>query len=105
MCNLYFLTRGQQAMIALARAMRDNSGNLPPLPGIFPDDAAPIVRTAVDGGARAGRVALGYAVTCLRARGQEDRFRRHQYPQYGKPPLATMVVAGEPMPGAVHLIQ
>jgi putative SOS response-associated peptidase YedK len=49
MCNLYSLTKGQQAIIALARAMRDNSGNLPPMPGIFPDYAAPIVRTAVDG--------------------------------------------------------
>ncbi len=49
MCNLYSLTKGQQAIIALARAMRDISGNLPPMPGIFPDYAAPIVRTAADG--------------------------------------------------------
>lgn len=49
MCNLYSLTKGQQAIIALARAMRDNSGNLPPMPGIFPDYAAPIVRTSADG--------------------------------------------------------
>ena len=26
--------------------MRDTTGNLPPLPGVFPDYAAPIVRTA-----------------------------------------------------------
>lgn len=49
MCNLYSLTKGQQAIIALARAMRDNSGNLPPMPGIFPDYVAPIVRTSADG--------------------------------------------------------
>lgn len=49
MCNLYSLTKGQQAIIALARAIRDNSGNLPPMPGIFPDYAAPIVRTSADG--------------------------------------------------------
>lgn len=29
--------------------MRDSTGNLPPLPGIFPDYPAPIVRNAVDG--------------------------------------------------------
>jgi putative SOS response-associated peptidase YedK len=29
--------------------MRDLTGNLPPLPGIFPDYPAPIVRTAPDG--------------------------------------------------------
>ncbi len=49
MCNLYSLTKGQAAIIALARAMRDTTGNLPPLPGIFPDYPAPIVRNAPDG--------------------------------------------------------
>lgn len=44
MCNLYSLTKGQSAIIALTRAMRDRTGNLPPLPGIYPDYVAPIVR-------------------------------------------------------------
>ena len=46
MCNLYSLTKGQVAIIALTRAMRDTIGNMPPLPGIFPDYLAPIVRNA-----------------------------------------------------------
>jgi len=49
MCNLYAMTSGQQAIRELARAMRDVAGNLPPLPGIFPDTLAPIVRTDADG--------------------------------------------------------
>lgn len=49
MCNLYSQTKGQQAIIALTKAMRDGVGNLPPLPGIFPDYAAPIVRTDANG--------------------------------------------------------
>jgi putative SOS response-associated peptidase YedK len=49
MCNLYSVTKGQQAIIALARAMHDRTGNLPPLPGIFPDYPAPIVRNTEDG--------------------------------------------------------
>lgn len=49
MCNLYSLTKGQQAIRELARAMRDRAGNLPSLPGIFPDYPAPIVRTGEDG--------------------------------------------------------
>jgi len=49
MCNLYSLSKGQRAIIELARAMRDTTGNLPPLPGIFPDAVAPVVRTARDG--------------------------------------------------------
>jgi putative SOS response-associated peptidase YedK len=48
MCNLYSLTKGQAAIIALTRAMRDRTGNLPPLPGIFPDYMAPVVRNAPD---------------------------------------------------------
>jgi putative SOS response-associated peptidase YedK len=49
MCNLYSLTKGQAAIIALARAMRDLTGNQPLFPGIFPDYFAPIVRNGKDG--------------------------------------------------------
>ncbi len=41
-CNLYSMTKGQQAIRDMARAMVDRTGNLPPLPGIFPDYEAPI---------------------------------------------------------------
>jgi putative SOS response-associated peptidase YedK len=50
MCNLYSMTKSQAAIRAIARAMRDLTGNLPPLPGIFPDYVAPIVRNSPDGG-------------------------------------------------------
>ena len=49
MCNLYSVTKGQQAIRALSRAMRDTAGNLPLLTGVFPNYEAPIVRTAADG--------------------------------------------------------
>ena len=49
MCNLYSLTRGQQAIRDLAGATRDTTGNLRLFPGIFPAYAAPIVRNAPDG--------------------------------------------------------
>lgn len=49
MCNLYSVTKGQQAIIELSRAMRDTTGNLPPMTGVFPDYPAPIVRTGTDG--------------------------------------------------------
>jgi putative SOS response-associated peptidase YedK len=49
MCNLYSLTKGQQAIRELARAMSDRSGNLPLLPGIYPDYRAPIVRNQAEG--------------------------------------------------------
>jgi len=49
MCNLYSMTKGQKGIIDLTRAMIDQTGNLPPLPGIFPDHGAPIVREGPDG--------------------------------------------------------
>ncbi len=49
MCNLYSLTKGQVAIRQIARAMADRTGNLPPLPGIYPNTHAPIVRNGSDG--------------------------------------------------------
>lgn len=49
MCNLYNIRTNQAAIRDIARAMRDSLGNLQVLPGIYPDCAAPIVRTAADG--------------------------------------------------------
>ena len=49
MCNLYSATTNQEAIRALARIMTDRTGNMPPLPGIFPDYQAPIVRNSAEG--------------------------------------------------------
>jgi putative SOS response-associated peptidase YedK len=48
MCNLYSLTKGQQAILEFTRAMRADVGNLQP-GKVFPDYPAPIVRTGYDG--------------------------------------------------------
>jgi putative SOS response-associated peptidase YedK len=49
MCNLYSITKGQAAIAALFRIAQDRTGNLPPMPGVFPDYAAPIVRMGEHG--------------------------------------------------------
>jgi putative SOS response-associated peptidase YedK len=51
MCNLYSMTRPQDAVRRFfpENQPRDRAGNLPPLPGIFPDYPAPIVRTGAEG--------------------------------------------------------
>lgn len=49
MCNLYSVTSTQAAIRQLVRAMRDLTGNLRPHTAIFPDQMAPVVRTAPDG--------------------------------------------------------
>jgi putative SOS response-associated peptidase YedK len=41
--------KGQAAIRDWFRARHDRTGNLPVLPGIFPDQMAPIVRTGADG--------------------------------------------------------
>jgi putative SOS response-associated peptidase YedK len=48
MCNLYSVTRSQEAMRRLFRVKRDLTGNLPSFPAIYPDTMAPIVHTARD---------------------------------------------------------
>jgi putative SOS response-associated peptidase YedK len=46
MCNLYSMTRSQEAMRRFFKPTRDIAGNIPLLTGIFPDSMAPIIRIA-----------------------------------------------------------
>ena len=49
MCNLYSITTNQAAIIALFRVMNRYVGNLPPMPGVFPDYPAPVIRNTGTG--------------------------------------------------------
>jgi putative SOS response-associated peptidase YedK len=52
MCNLYSLTKGQDAIRQLfdgVAPLIDTTGNLAPLPGIYPDYAAPVIRHGTTG--------------------------------------------------------
>ena len=44
MCNLYSITTNQEAIRGLFRVMNRYVGNLAPMPGVFPDYPAPVVR-------------------------------------------------------------
>ncbi|CAO4184646.1 Abasic site processing protein [Methylorubrum populi] len=48
MCNLYALTKSQDEIRRLFAVETDRTGNLPSLPGIFPNTAAPVIHH-VDG--------------------------------------------------------
>ncbi|MBW6397022.1 SOS response-associated peptidase family protein [Roseomonas sp. HJA6] len=86
MCNLYSIVSNQQAIRQLAMTFRDTTGNLQPLPGVFPDYAAPIVRNTAEGrelalvrwGMPSSKKALLDAATKradkLRAKGKEVDF-------------------------------
>lgn len=51
MCNLYGLVTSQAEIREAFSVEKNRAGNLPRLPGIFPDQMAPIVR--IEGGGRA----------------------------------------------------
>ena len=44
MCNLYSMNQTREEVRLLIEALRDLTANQPPLPGIYPDYTAPIVR-------------------------------------------------------------
>jgi putative SOS response-associated peptidase YedK len=48
-CNLYSITTNQEAIARLFRVMNRYVGNLPPMPGVFPDYQAPVVRNDAAG--------------------------------------------------------
>lgn len=50
MCNLYAMMKTRAEAAALARAMTDRNNNQPPMPGIYPNYAAPIILRGADGG-------------------------------------------------------
>lgn len=72
MCNLYSQTRSQDAMRYLfetglrdpespgeGAVIEDVTGNLPPMPGIYPDDPAPILRHGAAGGLHLAKARWG----------------------------------------------
>ena len=52
MCNLYSITTNQAAITALFRVVNRYVGNLAPMPGVFPDYPAPVVRNTETADAR-----------------------------------------------------
>jgi putative SOS response-associated peptidase YedK len=60
MCNLYSVTRSQDAIRRLFRVERDTAGNLPPIPDVFPDTMAPVIRLAKDGARELSMMRWGF---------------------------------------------
>jgi len=98
MCNLYSITTNQEAIARFFRVINRYVGNLPPMPGMFPDYPAPVVRN-------------------------DQREREMAMMRWGMPPpprtaallsptsatrrlaLARLAEAREPLPGAVQLLR
>jgi hypothetical protein len=96
MCNLYSITTNQAAIIALFRVINRYVGNLPPMPGVFPDYPAPVIRNT-ETGTEMVTMRWGMATTV-----EQNRPAGHQHPQRNITALAHVAQAGEPARGAVQ---
>ena len=76
MCNLYSITTNQAAIAALFRVINRYVGNLAPMPGVFPDYPAPVVRNT-DAGREMSDDAMGHAAATA-----HRRAAGHQHPQH-----------------------
>jgi hypothetical protein len=90
MCNLYSITTNQAEIIALFRVINRYVGNLPPMPGVFPDypGAGDPQHRHRDGDDAMGHDAT--AAQCWPA--------GHHYPQHHLAALARPVEARKPVP-------
>ena len=99
MCNLYSISTNQAAIIALFRVINRYVGNLPPMPGVFPDYPAPVVRNTD----------TGTEMTLMRwGMPPPPAHRRtvcHQRPEYIIAALARLAEVGEPLLGAVQQLR
>ena len=93
MCNLYSITTNQAAIAALFRVVNRYVGNLAPMPGVFPDYPAPVIRNT-GRRTRNDDDALGHAAATA-----HRRAAGHQHPQHVIAALARLAQAGEPLPG------
>jgi putative SOS response-associated peptidase YedK len=126
-CNLYSITTNQAAIIALFRVVNRYVGNLAPMPGVFPDYKAPIVRNGAEGRelamARWGTPSSQHALmeatkkraAKLQAKGKtvdfkellrmEPRQRHDQHPQREEQTLDALARRREPLRGAIQFVQ
>jgi putative SOS response-associated peptidase YedK len=84
------ITKNQAAIRDLFKVVLDTAGNLPPLPAVFPDQMAPVVRVN-DGERELTMMRWGMPT----ASGDHDERTQHRVSL-----LAAMACAGEPMPRA-----
>lgn len=59
MCNLYSLSKHLRGILEMVTAMTKDIGNFGPMPGIFPDYSAPILRAHAGGGLELAKARWG----------------------------------------------
>src|ERR1700680_4839948 len=101
MCNLYSITTNQAAIIALFRVINRYVGNLAPMPGVFPDYQAPIVRNGAE--ARELATARWGMPSSSKALMDATKKRAEKLQAKGKPVDFKEFLRGEPAGGTTTL--
>jgi putative SOS response-associated peptidase YedK len=100
-CNLYSITTNQAAISALFRVVNRYVGNLAPMPGVFPEYKAPIVRTDAHGRelttARWGMPSSAHAIV------EATKKRAAQVQAKGKPVDFKELLRMEPDGGTTNI--
>jgi hypothetical protein len=97
--NLYSITTNQEAILRLFRVINRYVGNLPPMPGVFPDYPAPVVRNA---GADRELTMMRWGMPPPPRTGGTAS---HQHPQHVVTALAGLAEAREPLPGPLQQLR
>jgi putative SOS response-associated peptidase YedK len=103
MCNLYSMTKNADAIRRLFQidASRDRTGNLPSMPGIYPDYPAPIVRNG-DGGRELAMARWGMP-SSQRALMDATKKRAQKLEAKGKPVDFKELLRMEPDSGTTNI--
>ena len=101
MCNLYSITKNQDAIRRLFGVTKDSAGNLPPLPGVFPDYPAPIVRN--NGADRELTMARWGMPTSQKALLNATTKRAQKLEAKGKPVDFKALLKAEPDSGVTNI--
>jgi putative SOS response-associated peptidase YedK len=101
LCNLYSMTTNQEAIRRLFKALNSNVGNLPSMPGIYPDYPAPIVRNGAHG--RELTMARWGMPSSSRALMDAAKKRAHKLEAKGKPVDFKELLRLEPDTGTTNI--
>ena len=103
-CNLYSMLKSQEAMRRLFDGLIDRAGNMPPLPGIYPDYSAPIIRNGAEG-RELVMARWGMPTPPQYLVGKKVDRGRDQHPADDLVALAGLARTRAPLPRALHQLR
>jgi putative SOS response-associated peptidase YedK len=90
MCNLYSITKGTQAIRQLLKTVNDLTNGFAPLPAVFPNKVAPVVRYGADGDYELVMMRWGFPTPPTLSGQQNKQPAHHQRQEHRQPRLDAM---------------